>query len=93
MPVKVVKDQMLETARSAGITGVMVGVSDGSGGGIAIARLVEGESVWREDWTPAEAEAIGKELVRLARQQNEIAASRSSAQWHRTRRTGKAGAS
>lgn len=56
-------------------TGIMVGV-DGAVFGradgdrlVTIARLLDGELEWREDWTPDEAEAIGLELVRVAGEQ------------------------
>jgi len=56
-------DQMKDDRTS----GLMVGVTES--GGVGAARLVDGEPQWRENWTPEEALAIGKEIVRLARKQ------------------------
>jgi hypothetical protein len=51
--------------------GLMVGTTDD--GGVGMCRLINGEPEWRENFTPDEAEAIGKELVRLAKKQRSAA--------------------
>jgi hypothetical protein len=48
-------------------SGLMVGTNDS--GGVGVARLIDGDVEWREDWDADEAIAIGRELIRLGNRQ------------------------
>lgn len=56
----------LEEMRDDKTTGLIVG-TNGSGG-VGIARMLNGDVMWCEDWTVEEAEGIARGILRAAQQ-------------------------